>query len=132
MAARRRGAKRTADGLARLRTIVGAWPEVTEKISHGAPTFWGGRKTFVAYRDNHHGDGRLALWIKSTPEAQESLVAVDPETFFIPPYVGPSGWIGMRIDLAPDWSRAEELLEDAYRSVAPARAIAKLDAAQAS
>ncbi|MEM7411189.1 MAG: MmcQ/YjbR family DNA-binding protein [Myxococcota bacterium] len=122
----------TNPGLARLRKIVGRWPEVTEKISHGAPTFWGGRKTFVAYRNNHHGDGRRALWIKSTLEAQESLVALDPETFFVPPYVGPSGWVGMRIDRKPDWGRAEELLEEAYRSVAPARALAALDASPAS
>ena len=107
--------------------MISAWPETSEKISHGAPTFWGGRKTFATLHADHHGDGRLALWIKSTPDAQEDLVAMDPETFFVPPYVGPSGWIGMRLDRRPDWGLAETLLEEGYRMVAPKRALKQLD-----
>ena len=114
--------------LARLRKIIGAWPETSEKLSHGAPTWWGGKKTFATIHDNHHGDGRLALWIKSTSDAQEDLVAMDPETFYIPPYVGPSGWIGMRLDRRPDWDTVEELLLEGYRMVAPKRALKQLDA----
>jgi hypothetical protein len=112
--------------LARVRRIVGAWPEVAEKISHGAPTFWGGRRTFASLHDGHHDDGHLALWIKSTADAQEDLVAMDPETFYVPPYVGPSGWIGVRLGAA-DWSLVEGLLEEGYRSVAPKRALKQLD-----
>ena len=50
--------------LARLREIIAAWPETREKLSHGAPTWWGGRKTFASFADNHHGDGRVAVWVK--------------------------------------------------------------------
>jgi hypothetical protein len=113
--------------LPRIRKIIDAWPETNEKLSHGSPTWWGGRKTFATLADNHHGDGRLALWIKSTPDAQEGLVEMDPVTFYIPPYVGPSGWIGMRLDRRPDWSLVESLLEEGYRSVAPKRALKLLD-----
>jgi hypothetical protein len=113
--------------LDRVRRILGAWPEVSEKISHGAPTFWGGRKTFATLHDDHHGDGRLALWIKSNADAQEDLVAMDPDVFYVPPYVGPSGWIGVRLDRGADWDMVEGLLEEGYRSVAPRRALKLLD-----
>ena len=84
--------------LPKVRKIVGQWPETKETVSHGAPTFWGGRKTFASLMDNHHGDGRLALWIKSTKDAQDDLVGANPDLFYVPPYVGPSGWIGLRLD----------------------------------
>jgi len=113
--------------LDRVRRILGAWPEISEKISHGAPTFWGGRKTFATLHDDHHGDGRLALWIKSNADAQEDLVAMDPDVFYVPPYVGPSGWIGVRLDRGADWDMIEGLLEEGYRSVAPKRALKQLD-----
>lgn len=114
--------------LQRVRAIIAAWPETLEKLSHGAPTFWGGRKTFAMFLANHHGDGRLALWIKSNADEREHLIALDAETFFVPPYVGPSGWIGVRLDRDPDWEMVAELLEDGYRMVAPQRALKKLAA----
>lgn len=117
----------TSDPLERLRAIIVAWPETREKLSHGAPTWWGGRKTFATFADNHHGDGRVAVWVKSTFDEQEVRVEADPETFFKPPYVGPSGWLGMRLDRDPDWVVAAQLLEEGYRMVAPKRAIAVLD-----
>ncbi len=113
--------------LERLRKIISAWPETSEKLSHGAPTFWGGRKTFATLHDNHHGDGRLALWINCTVDGQEHFVAMDPETFFVPPYVGHRGWLGVRLDRGVDWELVSEILEDGYRMVAPKRAIALLD-----
>ena len=82
---------------------------------------------FASIADDHHGDGRLALWIKSTADAQEDLVRMDPETFFVPPYVGPSGWVGMRLDRRPDWGMVAGLLEEGYRMVAPKRALKLLD-----
>ncbi len=118
---------RTSNPLERVRKIIAAWPETHERISHGAPTFWGGRKTFATVHDDHHGDGRLAVWLKSTHELQADLVAGDPETFFVPPYVGPSGWVGVRLDRGVGWKMVEDLLEEAYRSVAPKRAIKELD-----
>ena len=99
------------DPLERLREIIEAWPETREKISHGSPTWWGGRKTFATFTENHHGDGRVAVWVKSSFLEQEARVEADPETFFVPPYVGPSGWVGMRLDLDPDWHEVEVLLE---------------------
>jgi hypothetical protein len=113
--------------LTRVRKIIGAWPETREKLSHGAPTFWGGRKTFATIHDNHHGDGRQALWIKSTFDAQEDLVEMDPEVFFVPPYVGPSGWIGVCLDKGAGWDMIETLLFEGYRLVAPKRALKLLD-----
>lgn len=114
--------------LARLRKLVARFPETTERLSHGAPTFWGGKKTFAMFLDDHHGDGRVAIWCKLPPGAQQDLVEADPVTFFVPPYVGPSGWVGIRVDRKPDWAVIEGLLEDGYRTVAPKRALARLDA----
>ncbi len=113
--------------LERLRRIVNRWPEVTEKLSHGAPTFWGGRKTFFNFVDNHHGDGRVGIWVKSTLDAQDSLVQADPDVFFVPAYVGHKGWVGVRLDGAVDWDQVEDLLEAGYRMVAPKRALKLLD-----
>lgn len=118
----------TNDLLERLRAMIRAWPETREKISHGAPTWWGGRKTFAIFADNHHKDGRVAVWVKSSFSEQELRVETDPEIFFVPPYVGPSGWVGMRLDRDPDWEAVEQLLVEGYRLVAPKRAIAALEA----
>jgi hypothetical protein len=119
---------RRDDPLEKLREIILAFPETLEKISHGSPTFWGGKKTFASFHDNHHGDGRVALWLKLPPGAQEELVEAQPKLFFVPPYVGPSGWVGVLLEGKVDWGLIASLLEDGYRSVAPKRAIAKLDA----
>jgi len=121
---------KTHPALTKLRTIVAAWPETDERLSHGSPTFWGGRKTFANFHYDHHGDGRIAIWCKSTFEQQADLVAADPEIFFVPPYVGPSGWVGVRVDRDVDWGLLEDILEQGYRQVAPKRAIAQLDASK--
>ncbi len=113
--------------LQRLRKIIGAWPETDERISHGAPTFWGGKKTFASFHVDHHGDGRVAVWCKALAEFQQDLVDADPETFFVPPYVGPSGWVGIRLDRDVDWQLISEVLEEGYRLVAPKRALTDLD-----
>jgi len=114
--------------LAKLRVLIAAFPETSERLSHGAPTFWGGKKTFASFHDSHHGDGRVALWCKVPPGAQETLVETAPEQFFVPPYVGPSGWVGVRLDIDVDWEVVAGILEEGYRTVAPKRAIAELDA----
>ena len=116
------------DPLERLRAIVLAWPETFERISHGSPTWWGGKRTFATFTVNHHGDGRVAVWCKLPPGAQEHLVESDPVVFFRPPYVGPSGWVGIRLDVAVDWQQVAGLLEEGYRTVASKRALAQLDA----
>lgn len=119
---------RARNPLERLRRIIAALPETTERLSHGAPTWWGGKKTFASFADNHHGDGRVALWCKVTFEQQAELVEANPEIFFVPPYVGPSGWVGVRLDRDVDWDRIASVVEEGYRLVAPRRALARLDA----
>lgn len=119
--------KKLQPPLERLREIILVWPETDERISHGAPTWWGGKKTFASFSDNHHGDGRIAVWIKSEPDTRETLIQADPDTFFVPPYVGPRGWIGVEVDGDVDWALVAGLLEEGYRSVAPKRALEQLD-----
>lgn len=120
---------KSRDPLKRLRSILEAWPETSEKISHGAPPWWGGRKTFATFHLDHHGDRGPAAWIKSTHEAQVELVEADGDLFFVPPYVGLSGWVGVRLARGADWSMIEGLLEDGYRRAAPKRVIRTLDEA---
>ena len=119
----------TEEELRRVREVCLALPEVTERLSHGSPAFFvRDRKTFVMYLDNHHDDGRLALWCAAPPGAQAELVAADPVRFFRPPYVGHRGWLGVRLDRDPDWKEIAEIAQDAYRQVAPKSLVALLDA----
>jgi hypothetical protein len=118
-----------AEALERVRAICLALPEVTERPAHGAPTFFVGvRKSLVKFVNDHHGDGRLAIWCQAPPGVQDELVSQDPERFFVPPYVGHSGWIGVRLDVDVDWDEVADIVEDAYRLVAPKRLVAQLDA----
>jgi len=117
-----------ADPLAQVRNIALALPEVTERLSHGSPTFFiRGKKTFVNFHDHHHGDGRVALWFSAPPGAQHELVSQEPDRFFIPPYVGTRGWTGVRLDLAVDWEEIAGIITDAYRNVASKKLLATLD-----
>ncbi|MDQ3627383.1 MAG: MmcQ/YjbR family DNA-binding protein [Actinomycetota bacterium] len=116
--------------LGRVRAMCLALPETTEKLSHGSPTFFV-RKTFLTWVDDHHGDGNVGFWCAAPPGEQAGILAADPERFFRPPYVGHRGWIGVRLVVAdgsaPDWDEIAELVEDAYRTVAPARLVQALD-----
>jgi hypothetical protein len=111
--------------LERLRELCLALPEVTEKVSHGEPT-WFVRRTFVMFADHHHDD-RLAFWCAAPAGAQEELVAADPQRFFRPPYVGGRGWLGVYLDVDVDWAEVGEIVTDAYREVAPRKLVAELD-----
>ena len=107
--------------LERVRGVCLALPEVVETES-GRPAFSVRKKSFVMYMDDHHGDGRLALWCKAAPGAQEVLVAADAQRFFVPPYVGPQGWVGVRLDRPPtDWAMVESLIVEGYLLQAPRR-----------
>ena len=90
-------------------------------MAWGAPTFRVNNKLFVHYRNNHHGDRRIAAWCKAHPGDQMDLVESDPVIFFVPPYVGPSGWVGVRFDRKPEWEIVSEIVEQAYILVAPKR-----------
>lgn len=89
--------------LNRVRKICFGFPETTERLSHGEPTFFvRGKKVFVMFANNHHGDGRIAVWLPASPGLQEVLVNTQPQTFFKPPYVGVRGWIGIQLDQISD------------------------------
>jgi predicted DNA-binding protein (MmcQ/YjbR family) len=94
-------------------------PEAEEFVSHGSPNFRVRGKTFATYVVNHHGDGRVALWLNAMPGSQELLTRAEPEHFFVPPYVGPRGWLGVILDRGIDWNRIPALVREAYEKVAP-------------
>ncbi|MBM7112054.1 MmcQ/YjbR family DNA-binding protein [Archangium primigenium] len=113
--------------LERVRALCLALPETTERPSHGAPTFFiRDKKTFVSFLDHHHDDGRLALWCAAPPGLQADLVRSDPERFFVPPYVGHRGWIGVRLDRGEHWDTVANLIREAWLTVAPKTLRAKL------
>jgi hypothetical protein len=105
--------------LERVRKLCVAFPEVTERLGHGAPCFYlRDQHTFVMCQDDHHGDGRVAIWCVAPEGAQEVLLAADPDRFFRPPYVGPRGWIGLRLNVKPDWNQVAAVIDEAYQTVA--------------
>ena len=112
-----------ADPLPRLRALCLALPEAHEAVAWGEPTFRVRDKLFAMYASaaTHHGAGRPAVWVKATPENQALLVAAEPRRYFVPPYVGPSGWVGVWLDGGADWAELATLVRDAYRLIAPKR-----------
>jgi hypothetical protein len=114
--------------LERVRALCLALPEVVERPSHGAPTFFiGGKRAFVMFHDDHHGDGRLAIWCAAPPGAQAMLVGAAPDTYFVPAYVGHLGWLGMRLDRGAPWDEVAGVIEDAWLERAPRRLVAALE-----
>jgi hypothetical protein len=106
--------------LDRIRELCGALPETSERLSHGAPTFFiRGKRAFLMVLTDFHGDGRFAIWCAAAPGTQEMLVEADPERFFRPPYVGHRGWLGVRLDRGLDWDELAGIVEDAFAEVAP-------------
>ena len=112
-----------------VREICFSFPEVVERLSHGSPSFFiRGKKTLAMFVDDHHGDDILGIWCPAFPGVQEELIEQEPERFFRPPYVGPSGWIGVRLDRDVDWDEVRGILTDSYRTVAPKTLVKLLDA----
>jgi hypothetical protein len=106
------------DPLESLRQICSSLPEVSERLSHGEPTwFIRGKKSFVMFADHHHDD-RLAFWCAAPPGAQQAFVGSDPGRYFVPPYVGGRGWLGVWLDVEVDWNVIEEIVKEAYLAVA--------------
>jgi len=116
------------DLLARARDLCLSLPESTEKEAWGGPTFRVRDRMFAMYMDDHHGDGRVALWCNASDEARSALIEADPKRFFVPPYMGPRGWVGVRLDRRLGWKRIAEIVEAGYRRAAPKRLVAQLDA----
>ena len=116
--------------LARLRKICLVLPDAVEKLSHGEPCWFAGKgKTFAMMDNHHHGSPHVSVWVPQPPGVQEALIESDPERFFRPPYVGPSGWVGIVLDTKPDWVMVEELIRQGYCMVATAKLIARLNEA---
>ncbi|MBC8086448.1 MAG: MmcQ/YjbR family DNA-binding protein [Phycisphaerae bacterium] len=115
--------------LTRLRKKCLALPEAHEVEAWGAPTFRVKNKLFAMFasKNDHHGGGRNAVWIKATPSNQSLMISAQPERFFKPPYVGPSGWVGVWLDSGTDWIELASLLEDGYRQIAPKKLLLLLD-----
>jgi hypothetical protein len=110
--------------LGRIREFCLELPETSERLSHGQPTFFvRDKRSFLMVLDNHHGDGRFAIWCAAESGVQEMLVEADPERFFRPPYVGHRGWLGVRLDRGLDWNELAGIAEDAYAEIAPAKLV---------
>jgi hypothetical protein len=118
----------TADVRERVRSIALGFPGVEEKLSHGAPAFFVKKQFLMVWDNGHHDHEFPHLWCAAEPGVQEALVASSTGRVFRPPYVGHRGWLGVRLDGDVDWQELAELIEDAYRAVAPKRLIAELDA----
>jgi len=118
-----------SDPLERLRAICTALPEVTERPSHGAPTwFVRDKSVFVTFWERGHHDNQFPhLWCAAPPGVQQELITAEPHRFFRPPYVGGRGWLGLRLDVDVDWGEIAGICEDAYRVIAPKRLVALLD-----
>ena len=114
--------------LPRLRKLCLSLPETHEVEAWGEPTFRIKKgKIFAMYAraSNHHGAGHDSVWIKATKDNQELMIRSRPDRFFKPPYVGPSGWVGVYLDSSPDWDEVAELLRDGWKLIAPKKVIAK-------
>lgn len=111
-----------------VREICLGLPEAEEVLSHGSPDFRACGKTFATYVINHHGDGRIALWLAMPPGGQSLYVEAEPGSCFVPPYVGPRGWLGVELDKDLDWGRIGSLVREAYTHVAPPSLTARMGA----
>ena len=117
----------TKDPLTILRALCLGLPETIERLSHGEPTwFIRNKKVFVSYADHHHDD-RLGFWCAAPAGIQQTRIEAEPARFFRPPYVGHRGWLGVYLDVPVDWEEIAEIVEDAYRCVAPSALAKRLD-----
>ena len=122
---------RRADVARALRMVRAAalrWPETSERMSHGGPAFFvRGKRCFVMFLDDHHQDGRLAIWCAAPDGVQQEMVETEPDRFFRPPYVGHRGWLGVQL-LEVTQPELDAIVLDAFRQVAPKRVQDRLQA----
>lgn len=102
--------------LARVRRICTSIPGTIEKLSHGEPTFFTPKRVFAMFAANHHGDGRIAVWLPAAPGALAEFIEESPDTYFRPPYVGAGGWVGVQLPKVDD-GQLEALIREAFRVV---------------
>jgi predicted DNA-binding protein (MmcQ/YjbR family) len=107
-----------------VRAICLALPEAEERETWGDPTFRVRGKIFAMIK---RGDGRVSVWLKAPPGMQDALIAGDPDRYFVPPYVGARGWIGIRLDRTNDSGHLADAIEESFRLIAPKRLAAQVD-----
>ncbi len=112
--------------LDRVRRVCLGLPGAYEKVAWSAPTFRVGERQFAMFADDHHGVGFTGLWLKAPEGAQEELVASDPGRFFVPPYVGTAGWVGVRLDAKTEWKLLAGLVAEAYQGAAASQSAARI------
>src|SRR3954449_12776307 len=105
----------------RVREIALALPDTSERLSHGEPNWFVGKKVFGSWEDHHHGDPIVGLWLAAPPGLQEILIDAQPDCYYRPKYVGHRGWIGVNMEGPLDWDDVAGLIRDSYRIVAPKR-----------
>jgi hypothetical protein len=110
--------------LERVRRVCLTLPEMTEKLSHGEPTFFVRNKVFVMFANHHHNDGRIAVWLPVPSGFQTALIEADPETYFKPPYVGVRGWIGIELGHISDKDLTFHI-QTAWELIAPKRLVSQ-------
>lgn len=116
------GRTRENPRLARLTKICLAFPEATRECSGSHATFRVRKKVFAYFLDNHHGDGIVSVCAKVLPGDNKSLVSAQPARFYLPAYIGPRGWVALRLDIGPiDWKEVGELVAGSYQLTAPKR-----------
>jgi hypothetical protein len=111
--------------LERVRRICSTLPEMTERLSHGEPTFFIKNKVFVMFANNHHNDGHIAVWLPVPSGFQSALIETAPQTFFKPPYVGVRGWVGIELDQISDDDLTFHI-QVAWELIAPKRLLSKI------
>ena len=110
-----------------VRELCLAFPDTEEFESHGSPNFRARKgRVFAVFALNHHGDGRVALWLNTPALEQSRLIASAPKHIFKPQYVGPSGWIGVELNRGFSWKRVIELVHMAYLNSSPAKLVAQV------
>lgn len=102
--------------IGRVRRICASIPGTTEKLSHGEPTFFTPKRVFAIFANNHHGDGRVAVWLPAAAGVQAALIEESRETYFRPPYVGVSGWVGVDLSKVND-EQLGALIREAFRFI---------------
>jgi phosphoribosylglycinamide formyltransferase-1 len=112
--------------LARLTKVCQALPEVTRRDMAGHAGFSVQKRTFAYFLNDHHGDGIVSLACKALPGDNTALAAAQPARFYLPSYIGPRGWVALRLDVGKiDWDEVAELVGGSYSLIAPKR-LAKL------
>jgi predicted DNA-binding protein (MmcQ/YjbR family) len=110
-----------------VRDVMASFPETEEFLSHGSPTFRVRGKIFASYTINHHGDGRVVLNLIAPAGAQAVFTRMRPDTYFVPPYCGPKGWLGVELDKGLAWETVRAHVRDAYEIAAPAELVKAID-----